>query len=290
MKRSLSVLYRGSLSSCNYACGYCPFAKRENSADEMRRDADELARFVDWCANWPGPLRILFTPWGEALVRAHYRQAMIRLSHLPNVRRVAAQTHLGIATAWLDEVNPASFALWCTWHPDQAPLPAFLRRCDALRQRGLRFSVGMVALREHLDQIERLRAALPAEVPVWLNAYDQRGPGYYRDDEIARLRAIDRHFDFNLSPPPSRGAPCDAGHVAISVDGDGNARRCHFVADALGNLYDGSLRLAAAPSPCPNDCCDCFIGYVHRTDLPVAKAYAGGRLERVPQPSSIVTL
>ena len=28
---NLSILYRGPLSSCNYACGYCPFAKRRAS-------------------------------------------------------------------------------------------------------------------------------------------------------------------------------------------------------------------------------------------------------------------
>ncbi|PJK12708.1 radical SAM protein [Lysobacteraceae bacterium NML120232] len=287
MSRALSVLYRGSLSSCSYACDYCPFAKTDNSAAELARDAAELARFVDWCAHWPGPLRVLFTPWGEALVQPHYREAMIRLSQLAHVRRVAAQTHLGIPVRWLDEVNPASFALWCTWHPSQAPLHAFLRRCDALLQRGLRFSVGMVAMPEHYPALTALRTALPAEVPVWLNAYDQRDANYYRADEVRWLSGIDADFEYSLNPPPSRGAPCHAGQEVISVDGAGNARRCHFVPTSIGNLYDGSLRLADAPGACPNACCDCFIGYVHRADLPLAARYGEGRLERI---SAIVPL
>jgi hypothetical protein len=43
---SLSILYRGPLSSCNYACGYCPFAKRRETAAELARDREALARFV----------------------------------------------------------------------------------------------------------------------------------------------------------------------------------------------------------------------------------------------------
>ena len=31
----LSILYRGPLSSCNYGCEYCPFAKREESRAEL---------------------------------------------------------------------------------------------------------------------------------------------------------------------------------------------------------------------------------------------------------------
>ena len=33
-----SIYYRGSLSSCNYACGYCPFAKTRNTRSELARD------------------------------------------------------------------------------------------------------------------------------------------------------------------------------------------------------------------------------------------------------------
>ena len=37
---------------------------------------------------------VLFTPWGEALVRKGYRDALVELSHLPHVDRVAIQTNL----------------------------------------------------------------------------------------------------------------------------------------------------------------------------------------------------
>jgi hypothetical protein len=47
MALNLSILYRGPLSSCNYACAYCPFAKRRESSAELTRDRAALARFLD---------------------------------------------------------------------------------------------------------------------------------------------------------------------------------------------------------------------------------------------------
>jgi biotin synthase-like enzyme len=37
---ALSVLYRGPLSSCNYDCHYCPFAKHHETSAELRRDRE----------------------------------------------------------------------------------------------------------------------------------------------------------------------------------------------------------------------------------------------------------
>ena len=45
---NLSILYRGPLSSCNYACGYCPFAKRTETPGELAHDRACLDRFVGW--------------------------------------------------------------------------------------------------------------------------------------------------------------------------------------------------------------------------------------------------
>lgn len=281
-ERHLSLLYRGRLSSCNYDCHYCPFAKTRDSRATLQRDAADLARFVEWVSKRDHAVSILFTPWGEGLVRRHYREAMIRLSHLPHVRRVAIQTNLCIGTRWLDQVDPRSFALWCTWHPSEVSLETFVARCGELQRRGIRFSVGMVAMRELFDDIDRMRVCLPDAVPMWLNAYDVRPPDYYDESDIARLSRIDPHFRWNLAPPPSLGAPCATGMRVLSVNGDGDVRRCHFVADPLGNLYDGSFEARLGPRPCPNHTCDCFIGYVHREDLPFAIDYAGGQLERVP--------
>lgn len=278
----LSLLYRGRLSSCNYDCGYCPFAKTYDSREALRRDAADLARFVEWAGQQSMELSVLFTPWGEGLVRRHYRDALVALSRMPHVRRAAIQTNLCVGLRWLDPADLDKLALWCTYHPTQVTRAAFLARCRELSRRGVRHSVGMVGRIEDLDEIEAMRRELPATTPMWVNAFDPRPPDYYDAAQIARIEAIDAHFRYNLAPPPSFGAPCLTGETVVSVDGDGNVRRCHFVAEPMGNLYDGSFAAQLRARACPNARCDCYIGYAHRPDLPFQRDYAGGVLERVP--------
>lgn len=43
----ITVLYRGSLKSCNYRCGYCPFSKHRGTAREYERDREQWLRFVE---------------------------------------------------------------------------------------------------------------------------------------------------------------------------------------------------------------------------------------------------
>lgn len=278
---TLRVLYRGRLASCNYDCDYCPFAKRRDTRETLARDAADLARFVAWAQSWHEPLAILFTPWGEGLVRKPYVEALVSLSHAPNVRRVAIQTNLSSNLRWLARANPASLALWCTYHPSQVSRETFVARLDRVREAGVRFSVGVVGAHEHYDEIDALRAALRDDEYLWINALDPRPADYYAAADVSRLAAVDPHFPFNLDPPASLGADCRAGATAISVDGDGDVRPCHFVKRDLGNLYDGSFEQRRGSAPCPNAKCDCFIGYAHRRDVGVSAAFGDGVMERV---------
>jgi MoaA/NifB/PqqE/SkfB family radical SAM enzyme len=281
---TLSLLYRGTLASCNYACGYCPFAKKQDSRAALARDAREVARFTDWVAAQKRDISVLFTPWGEALVRRHYRSAMQTLASLPYVRQVALQTNLSGPLDWLENMNGLEkVGLWCTYHPDQTTLSRFLARCARLDAMGVRYSVGVVAMTEHLDAIRALRAALPAHVYLWLNAYDRRGPGYYSEQDLAELDAVDPWFAQNRRPSPSRGKPCLAGEASLSVDGDGELARCHFVSERLGNLYVDALEDMLQERSCPRFKCDCYIGYAQRKDLPFQAVFGEGVLARITE-------
>ncbi|CAM5672928.1 hypothetical protein GCM10010329_42540 [Streptomyces spiroverticillatus] len=276
----LTILYRGPLASCDYDCPYCPFAKRRDSGEQLRADRAALERFTAWAAQQTGDrLSVLFTPWGEGLVRSWYRRALTELSHLPQVRRVAIQTNLSCRTDWLTDANLDTLALWCTFHPGQTPYDRFLAKCRDLHARGVRHSVGVVGFPEHLEEARRLRAALPDEVYLWVNAAEGRT---YADEEAARWTDLDPLFPYSRDPYRSAGLPCRTGASVISVDGEGTVRRCHFVPASLGNLYDGSYRAALKPRPCPLAVCDCHIGYVHLETLPLYDTYAGGVLERIP--------
>jgi sulfatase maturation enzyme AslB (radical SAM superfamily) len=100
----LSILYRGPLSSCNYGCEYCPFAKHAETVSEHKEDERALNRFVSWVSSRGSDnISILFTPWGEALIRKRYQQALVRLTNMPHVRKAGIQTNLSYSLSWVDD-------------------------------------------------------------------------------------------------------------------------------------------------------------------------------------------
>lgn len=277
-----NILYRGSLSSCNYACDYCPFAKTSNTIAELAQDERELDRFASWVGSQSQRrIGILITPWGEALVHRYYRQAMERLSHMPNVYRIAIQTNLSAPVGDLASSDLDALSLWTTFHPSQVPLDRFLSRCRNLDEAGIRYSVGAVGLREHLAPIESLRKQLKPDVYLWVNAY-KRDPDYYQPGEIERLRSIDPYFHWNLQRYASAAKPCDAGLASFTVDGDGEARRCHFIPAVIGNIHQPNFAENLKPSACSAATCGCHIGYVHRPQLALGDLFADGILDRIP--------
>lgn len=281
MALDLSVLYRGPLSSCNYDCPYCPFAKQRSSAAELAADRQALARFTAWLGQQPHRFAVLFTPWGEALPRAWYRTALVSLSHQANIRRVAIQTNLSCPVGWTREANRDTLALWATYHPGEVTQERFLRRCRQLSDLGIRYSVGVVGLREHFPAIAAMHAALPADVYLWINAF-KRNPEYYSAAEVAFLTRIDPHFPVNNCRHPSLGRACRTGAQVFSVDGAGTMRRCHFVAEVIGNIYQDDWLDGLRPRPCPNATCGCFIGYAHLEELNLEAEFGAGLLERIP--------
>lgn len=274
--KGLTVLYRGQLSSCNFDCPYCPFAKRTESRAVVSADRVSLQRFVAWARAEMQPLSVFFTPWGEALVRSWYRDAQVELSWLPHVRRVAVQTNLSGPMTWVAAANADRVGVWATWHPAEMPLERFAERVKRLATAGVHVSAGIVGLPEHEDAAKRLRDAVPG-VYVWVNAVK-------RDPAAMGIgwEAVDPLFGWNARAWPSEGRACRTGEEVVTVDGAGDVRRCHFVADVIANLYDGTLPAALKPRPCPNATCGCHIGYVHLRELGLDEVFGEGVLERVP--------
>ncbi|HZR41632.1 MAG TPA: STM4011 family radical SAM protein [Ktedonobacteraceae bacterium] len=278
----LSILYRGPLSSCNYGCDYCPFAKHRETYEEHEHDRRALERFLDWVTSRSQDhIAIFFTPWGEALVRRRYQEAFVRLSALPQVTKVAIQTNLSCRLDWAERCDKSKIALWTTYHPSQTTRERFLAKCRELIERDVRFSVGVVGLKEHTQEIEALRQELPEQIYLWINAY-KRLPDYYTPDEMQRLSEIDPLFPLNTRHYASLGHPCHGGHTVISVDGDGVARRCHFIKTPIGNIYDANFEQCLYERLCTNTTCHCHIGYVHMPELHLDKVFGDGILERIP--------
>lgn len=279
---NLSILYRGPLSSCNYGCHYCPFAKTKNTRAELEDDAHKLERFVGWIESHPQHhFHILFTPWGEALIRKPYQKAITTLSHLHNVQKVAIQTNISCATKWLDNVNKTKTALWTTYHPSEVTREAFIGKCKTLDSMNVRYSVGMVGFKELFDEIRQVRAELSPGVYLWVNAY-KREKDYYTQHDIEALQQIDHLFEYNIKYHPSKGRTCRAGDTVFSVDGDGNMFRCHFIKNCIGNIYEENFERNLSLRACTNDTCGCHIGYVHMNDLGLYDTFREGVLERIP--------
>ncbi len=276
----LSILYRGPLSSCNYGCDYCPFAKHHETYAEHQHDRQALELFLAWVAGRSeDQIGIFFTPWGEALIRKRYQDAFVQLSALPQVTKVAIQTNLSSRLDWVERCSKEKIAFWTTYHPGQTTRERFLAKCQELIKREVRFSVGVVGLPEHMGEIAALRQALPEQVYLWINAYKRH---LYTADEMSRLHNIDPLFPLNTRHYPSLGHACHAGESVISVDGDGVVRRCHFIKTPIGNLYDADFEQCLTKRPCTNTTCHCHIGYVHMPELRMNEVFGDGILERIP--------
>jgi len=289
----LKILYRGPLASCNYDCVYCPFAKQTDSREELAVDRIKLEKFCDWIESRPEGIAlpgsssdkscfsILFTPWGEGLTRRWYREALVRLSNLAQVKKVAIQTNLACGLDWVNGCDLESLGLWCTWHPTQVSMAKFLDRCFELDQIGARYSVGMVGTHEHREYAEEMRQRLLPEIYFWINAY-KREPDYYSDSDVKFWNSIDPLFDVNNTRHPSEGKKCQAGETAISVDGEGNVRRCHFIDEVIGNIYEADFADSLKERVCSNQTCGCHIGYVHLNELGLYEKFGDGVMERIP--------
>lgn len=285
----LSILYRGPLSSCNYGCVYCPFAKRRESREELAADRRALDRFVAWVGRRTGDsTAVFFTPWGEALIRRSYQRALAALTAMPHVCRAAIQTNLSVPLDWVEACDKQKLALWTTYHPTEVSRARFVKRALELVRRGVRFSAGVVGLREHFEEIVALRRELPREVYVWVNAYRREGNSY-TEEEVRLLESVDPLFRLNTRSYPSVGEACRAGSEVISVAGDGTARRCHFIEEPIGNIYDEGFESRLIDRPCSITACRCHIGYVHLDYLELDKVFGAGILERIPEgwPGSI---
>ncbi len=288
---TVSILFRGPLKSCNYGCAYCPFAKRHEGAEQLAEDRRALERFVEWVRRRPPEDRIsvLFIPWGEALVRTWYQEALAALSQLPQVAKAAIQTNLTCETNWIDRGDVGKLALWATWHPEWCQRERFVEKVSAIREKGVRMSVGVVGFRRNRAAILALREELPKDVYLWINAVKhpwgrqrENPPEEYSEQDLRSFQSVDPWFSYSARDQVSLGGSCRTGVSVVTVAGDGTMTRCPFVDERIGNLYQTGLEAALRERPCPNATCGCHIGYVHLDALPLGKVFGEGILERVP--------
>ncbi|MCY1014948.1 STM4011 family radical SAM protein [Pyxidicoccus sp. MSG2] len=279
----LTVLYRGPLSSCNYGCEYCPFGKWKQSEEELAKDREDLARFMAWVESRTDlRLSVFFTPWGEALIWPWYQEALARLTHLEHVEKAAVQTNLSCTLDWVERCNVEKLGIWATYHPEWMKRRRFVAQCEKLSTLGVRHSAGMVGFVRFAEEAEGLRGELPPDTYLWINAVKDGQEEPYTPEDVARFTRVDPLFPVNNTRHPSLGRACRGGESVISVDGEGTARRCHFIDEPIGNIYTPDFDAALKPRACSKATCGCHIGYVHLEYLELDRVFGSGILERVP--------
>lgn len=278
-----TIYYRGSLTSCNYDCPYCPFSKNIDSLDILAKDRSQVLTFVEWVREQGAAghrLSVFFNPYGEGLTHRWYREAMQELSHMAHIDKVAIQTNLSAKLDWTSELNPIHTAFWVTYHPGQTEEAKFLAQCQELHRREIPFSVGSVGLKSSFDRLLSLRQELPDDVYMWVNAFKDKRD-YYSEADIALLTGIDPNFSVNLQDYDSMGKACHAGYDVFYVQGEGRVKRCYKDRQVIGHLYRDGLEGLSQKRECRMKCCDCYIGYIHMPDLELDHVYGDRLLERI---------
>lgn len=257
---------------------------KQETAQPLAKDRQGLETFVEW-ASLQGTaghrLSIFFNPYGEGLIHRWYKEAMISLSNMEHVEKVAIQTNLSANLDFIHKLNRNKAAFWATYHPGQVSEDKFLTQCMTLYENNVPFSVGSVGIRSAFPAIASLRAALPESVYLWVNAYKDK-PDYYTAEDLSILSKIDPHFAVNAMDYESLGQTCNAGNEVFYVQGAGLVKRCYKDRGVIGNLYRDGLEGLSAVRACRMKVCDCYIGYIHMPELKLQNIYGSGLLERIP--------
>ena len=288
-----TVVYRGSLKSCNYSCSYCPFAKHRAAAYELERDRQGFERF---CRSIEARVQsfllgaVFVTPYGEASGHRWYWEGLSRLAGLPGMDRVGMQTNLSFSVEECLEIFDSMSAgsdfglqkrrklcIWATFHPEMTTVDEFVSRCHSLLRNQVRVCAGAVGAPGNLPQIRELREKLSPSVYLWINKMDGRKRNYTPDEAEAFLR-IDPHFEYERMNPAADAQMCGD---RCFVEADGKVRTCNISRPGSINWYDAGEDEIFRPE-CGRRRCSCYLAYGGRADFAIKDIFGGYPIFRIP--------
>lgn len=291
--------YRGSLNFCNYSCSYCPFAKKRYSANCLARDKQEWERFVsfmeqrqqekhsDSCHGMDGQSgelgAVLVVPYGEALIHDYYWEGLARLSRLPFLEYVGAQSNFSFPIEKMLSLfekchgEKKKLRLWGTFHPEMVDLGDFLAACKQLDWYSLSYCVGAVGVPEQIDLLRTFRERLSQKHYLFINRMDGL-KRRYREEEIAAFTAIDPYFPLELKVHKRGDRVCDGSYF---VTANGDVFGCNISNCRLGNLYETNKGIEGEEKrQCSKRSCDCYLAYnnLHKRELLFFEPYPAFRI------------
>lgn len=254
------IFYRGYLTSCNYACGYCPFSKRKMTKGQREKDKKALWSFVDRMKQERGKHAVQIVPYGEALVHEYYWRALAELSQIVTEEYTGCQTNLSFSVEKMLEIyekcqgRKEKLRLWCTFHPSMTTVEKFVEQCRKLEIAGVSFCVGMVGDPKEIPALLELRRRLPDSVYVWVNKMEGRKRNYSLE-EVEIFQKIDPYFFLQME---HRKADLQQCRQSVFYEADGSRYFCNLQAAAKGT---------SRGEGCGRSECNCYLAYCNRRDI-----------------------
>lgn len=275
-----TLLYRGTLKSCNYHCSYCPFSKHPCSRRELEQDRAQWEDFYPRLIKTASARNIravMLAPYGEALLYPWYWEGLAALSQSPDLDCVGAQSNFSFPLK--DSLRQFCQAggvlqklrIWATFHPEMITPEAFAAKCKEGAGFGLTLCTGAVGVPENLAVIQRLRALLPEEIYLWVNQMDgQKSP--YTEETIAAFSEIDPYFYRDLYRMEADPSQCLG---RLFAEGDGKLYPCNINRIPIDNWRcwpgrgEEEGEKASAPPmsvpKCTRRVCSCYLAYGGRS-------------------------
>lgn len=288
--RGTTLLYRGSLKSCNYHCSYCPFSKHPAAARELEKDKRQWISFVQSFTKKAPALNIhalMVVPYGEALIHPWYWEGLARISACTDMDAAGAQTNLSfpiqesLAHFVRYSGNLEKLRLWCTFHPEMATAEAFAERCIRLADAGVSLCAGAVGVPEHIRLLQQLRKKLPETIYLWINKMDGQKRPYSQEEQKAFLD-IDPYFLQELTPVRADADKCRG---RLFVDENQRLHTCNL-SPALGTDWNTLCSNLLIPRPqCRRRVCSCYLAYAGRSDFAGRRLFGPYPLFRIPIPA-----
>lgn len=282
-----TMLYRGSLKSCNYHCSYCPFSKHPMTAGELEKDREQWLSFVETFTEHAGLLDIralMVAPYGEALLHPWYWEGLARITACLEVDAAGAQTNLSfpvresLARYRERGGDVQKLRIWATFHPEMTTVEMFAEQCAELRDAGIAMCAGAVGVPEHIGILRILRDRLPEDIYLWINGMDGRKRPY-TEDELKAFQDMDPFFQRELLPVPADVSRC---RRRIFMEGDGKLRTCNM-SPFLDIDWKALCTTADFPEPlCTRKTCSCYLAYGGRDDQVNQRLFGSYPVFRIP--------
>ena len=250
-------------TTCNYRCSYCT----QRFVDDRGQWAKDLPNFIRAFVALPGDWEIKLSG-GEPFRHPGFIDAVrelaaggLRVSVVTNLSSSDEELH-----AFAEATNQRPGLVSASLHLEYQQPQALAEKLNRLRKvyRG-RVCVTCVATRSNLPRLCAMQKQFEAAGLVFKIQPEKQDREViaYSENETRSLIALGGHNLTGDIAPNFAGRPCWAGARYFIVDHKGDAYRCYparrYRKEHLGNLLDGTLRLASEATPCLYQYCNCTV-------------------------------